>query len=223
MLRRTAAEPRARAMPPRRRRRRTSRRPTRTARSRPGRCTRNGAARRAVPLGAEHPQRQQHGDRGRWPRRRVTTRPAASPPPSPTRSRATKKISAPGGWPATCTGQLAGAQSTGIRVTYSRSIAGRSVDRARGLEVLVRGGRGSSPTPLEPVDQREREHPRQPADVRRQPAGDARTAGARERRRRTVQASTASTTAGTRAPARRAGPSRRAAAGTDPHVHVPVR
>ena len=38
---------------------------------------------------------------------RVTTTPAANPSPRPIRERTTKKPSAPGGWPAMCTGQLA--------------------------------------------------------------------------------------------------------------------
>ena len=41
----------------------------------------------------------------------VTTIPAANPLPSPIRTRSTKNVKAPGGWPARCTGQLRGAAS----------------------------------------------------------------------------------------------------------------
>ena len=75
-----------------------------------GPSTRNGAARRAgrsapstrtVTSTATAVVAASDGD----------DQPAANPLPSPSRSSTTKNVSAPGGWPATCTGQLRGSAS----------------------------------------------------------------------------------------------------------------
>ena len=78
----------------------------------------------------------------------VTTRPAASPLPRPSRASTTKKVSAPGGWPAMCTGHWPG-ESTGIRLTYSARVAGRSVV-ARAVFRYSYGWSSTSPTPPTP-------------------------------------------------------------------------
>ncbi len=93
--------------------------------------TRNGAARRAT-TSAPSSRRVTITARAVEAASSVTTMPAWSPLPSPIRSSTTKKPSAPGGWPATWTGQFAlamssGSPSYGIRATQPARIPWKSV------------------------------------------------------------------------------------------------
>ena len=85
--------------------------------------------------------------------------------------------------------------STGIRLMYIVERVRQVVGGPRGVEVLVRVSR-MSPIAVEPVDERERQHPGQPGGVRRPAAAAATTAGP-PGRRRTATPERPSTTAGT--------------------------
>ena len=115
--------------------------------------TRNGAARRAIGS-APSTRSVTITATAVVAATRVTTMPAARSLPSPTRARTTKKLSAPGGWPAMCTGQLAlgmssGSPSYGIRATQPRSAAGKSVI-VRAVRRYSYSSPRIAPTPLVP-------------------------------------------------------------------------
>ena len=194
---RTAATASA-AHPPGRPRRRTSRRPTRTARPRPGPNTRNGAARRAC-CSAPSTRSVSSTATAVDAAMSVTTRPAANPLPSPSRSSTTKNVSAPGGWPATCTGQLAGSASYGdpADVLVPASRAGRSSPaRCRGTRT---GASSTSPTP--PSRRRARARASRPAHRRTPPPAADRHDSRAARSTAYRQASTREHDRGHRAPA----------------------
>ena len=112
-----------------------------------GPITRNGRAMRAA-CSAPNARRATATASGVVAATATTTRPAAGPLASPTRARATKSRSAPGGCPATCTAQWSG-WSNGMRSTKPRSVSGTfSTARAVGrYSVLWSRGRLIPPGP----------------------------------------------------------------------------
>ena len=179
-----------------------------------GPITRNGRAMRAA-CSAPNARRATATARGVVAATATTTRPAAGPLASPTRARATKSRSAPGGCPATCTAQWSG-WSNGMRSTKPRSVSGTfSTARAVGrYSVLWSRGRSSARS----VHERERAARRRPA-ARPPRAGGATRAG---RRPDAGQGCRPAPQVAAREgfPARCVGASRRAAAAPSPHAQM---
>ena len=129
-----------------------------------GASTRNGAARRAT-SSAPSSRRVTRTATGVVQPSTVRVRAQAKAPPRPTATSPTYTRSAPGGWPATCVGQLP-CNADGDPVHEPTQEAGDVVDLAGGEEVLVvvldlvRQSRAT-------VDVREPQGPRQRGDVRR--------------------------------------------------------
>ena len=129
----------------------------------------------------------------------VTTSPAAKPLPSPSRTSTTKNSSAPGGWPATCIGQLPRRRvvaGSGRRTPAGSRAGRRTRGRCGGTRTWsprisrdARASRRRTPAPASRPARRRTTDEQQPPP--RQPVG--------ERGPRASTPSTASSSAGTRA------------------------
>ena len=153
----------------------------------------------------------------------VTTTPAHQPLPSPIRSSTTKKPSAPGGWPATCTGQFAfgmssGRPSYGMRAIQPARIPWKSVV-ARAVRRYSYSVSRIFETPSRPSTKaRLNSHATPPAyDAASRPRHGNRCASATDHQTASPPTSRAGIVPGPR-PGIPVGVQRREV----PHVHVPV-